>query len=142
MKTAELILNWSVLKSQIGTWTGLSDDTLHAFTGMLILTAAGFLMRRPPWTWRPWLVVLLAETVNELYDLTQTSSPSDENNFPASLHDFWTTMALPTLILLCWPYIARREAGANRTASRIDPAIVVGAGGAALIGLFVTARLG
>jgi hypothetical protein len=50
---------------------------------------------------------MLAETVNEIYDLTQTRFPSDEGNLRASFHDFWLTLIWPTLILLLYPYFVR-----------------------------------
>jgi hypothetical protein len=95
--------NWSIAKTDLSKITGLSDDALHVLSGMLVLTFAAYLLRRPPWTWRPWLVVAIAEAINEAYDLTQTLYPTDEGNFRASFHDFWLTLAWPTLILLLWP---------------------------------------
>lgn len=101
--------NWTIAKTDLSRVTGLSDDALHVLSGMLILTLAAFLFRRPPWSWRPWLVTVLAEAVNELYDLTQTWFPSDEGNLRASFHDFWLTLAWPTMILLVYPYFARLQ---------------------------------
>jgi hypothetical protein len=95
--------NWTVAKMDLSRLTGLSDDTLHVLTGMLVLTIAAYLLRRPPWTWLPWLATVVAEAINEAYDLTQVIYPSDEGNIRGSLHDFWLTLAWPTLILLLWP---------------------------------------
>jgi hypothetical protein len=104
MKMALSDFNWSVWKMDLSKITGLPDDALHVLVGMLILTLAAFVLRRPPWSWRPWLVTVLAETVNEAYDLTQTVFPTDEGNVRGSLHDFWLTLLWPTLILLIYPY--------------------------------------
>jgi hypothetical protein len=101
--------NWTIAKTDLSRLTGLSDDALHVLSGMLILTLAALILRRPPWSWRPWLVTAIAETINELYDLTQTWFPSDEGNLRASSHDFWLTLAGPTLILLVYPYFVRLE---------------------------------
>lgn len=101
--------NWSMIKLDLGEIIGLPADALHVLSGMLVLTLAAYLLRRPPWTWRPWLAVVLAETVNEAYDLTQTLFPTDEGNFRGSLHDFWLTLAWPTLILLLWPRFVTLE---------------------------------
>ena len=95
--------NWSIAKVDLGKITGLPDDALHILSGMLVLTVAAYVLRRPPWTWQPWFAVVIAESVNEAYDLTQTLLPTDEGNFRASFHDFWLTLAWPTLILLLWP---------------------------------------
>ncbi|TPG15868.1 hypothetical protein EAH87_15560 [Sphingomonas koreensis] len=95
--------NWSITKMDLSKITGLPDEALHILSGMLVLTVAAYLLRRPPWTWQPWLTVFVAETVNEAYDLTQKVFPTDEGNFRASLHDFWLTLVCPTLILLLWP---------------------------------------
>lgn len=101
--------NWTVAKMDLGKITGLPDDALHALSGMLVLTIAAYLLRRPPWTWQPWLTVVVAETINEAYDLTQTVFPTDEGNLRASLHDFWLTVTWPTLILLLWPRFVALE---------------------------------
>ena len=131
--------NWSIAKMDLSEITGLPDDALHVLTGMLILTLAAYVLRRPPWTWRPWLVVVIAETVNEAYDLTQTLFPTDEGNLRASLHDFWLTLIWPTLILLLWP----RFIGIEHDAGPLAPLrrlwhsreFLIGFAAATLIGL-------
>lgn len=110
-------LNWSFLKSDIDTITGLPDDALHVLAGMLVLLAAAYVLRRPPWTWQAWIVVLIAETINETYDLLQTVVLSDEGNLRASLHDFWLTLLWPTIILLTYP----RFVGIDPDAGRLAP---------------------
>jgi len=132
--------NWSIAKTDLSKITGLPDEALHVLSGMLVLTIAAYLLRRPPWTWQPWLVTLIAETVNEAYDLTQTVFPTDEGNLRASFHDFWLTLVWPTLILLLWP----RFVGIEHDAGPLAPLrrlchsreFLVGFAGATLIGLF------
>lgn len=99
-------MNWTYLKGAISDATGLSPDCLHIQSGLLILVLAAMILRRPPWTWQPWLAVLVAETINESYDLLQAVYPTDEHNIPASLHDFWLTMFWPSAILLVFPRLA------------------------------------
>ncbi|MGN6376031.1 MAG: hypothetical protein ACTHMG_10795 [Sphingomonas sp.] len=108
--------NWTIAKSDLGRLTGLPDDALHILTGMLLLTLAAFVLRRPPWSWKPWFVVLVAETVNEIYDLTQTVFPSDEGNIKGALHDFWLTLIWPTLILLIYPRFVAIDHDSGRLA--------------------------
>jgi len=131
--------NWSIAKTDLSKITGLSDDALHVLSGMLVLTLAAYLLRHPPWTWRPWLVVVIAETVNEVYDLTQTLFPTDEGNFRASLHDFWLTLAWPTLILLLWPrfIVLEHDAGPLAPMRRLwhSREFLIGFGIAVLAGL-------
>jgi hypothetical protein len=102
--------DWTFDKMRIADWTGLADDTLHTHAGLLILVLAALLLRRPPWNWRPWLVVLGAELLNEAWDLAQPFYPSDEGNIAASLHDIWVTMLWPTVILLLYPLFVRWSA--------------------------------
>jgi len=130
--------NWTVAKMDLSKITGLSDDALHVLTGMLVLTVAAYVLRRPPWTWQPWLVAVVAETVNEAYDLTQVIYPTDEGNIRASLHDFWLTLAWPTLILLLWP----RFVAIEHDAGPLAPLRRLWHSRRFLIGFFVAALLG
>jgi len=100
--------DWTFDKIQIAIWTGLADDTLHTHAGLLIVVATAFVLRRPPWNWRPWLAALVIELLNETWDLFQPFYPTDEGNIPASLHDIWVTMLWPTVVLLLFPLLARR----------------------------------
>ena len=101
--------NWTVTKIDLSRITGLPDDTLHVIAGMLVLTIAAIVLRRPPWDWRPWLITFAAEAINELYDLTQVVFPTDEGNIRGSLHDFWLTLLWPTVILLIYPRFVRLD---------------------------------
>jgi hypothetical protein len=101
------IWDWTYDKVRIGELTGLPDDALHINAGMLILVLAALALRRWPWHWSAWLVVLVAETANEAYDLLQPYYPADEGNIRASLHDLWLTMLWPTIILVTFPLFAR-----------------------------------
>lgn len=101
------IWDWTYDKVRISELTGLPDDALHIHAGLLILVLAALAFRRWPWHWSAWLVVLIAETANELYDLFQPYYPADEGNIRASLHDLWLTMAWPTIILIIFPLFAR-----------------------------------
>jgi hypothetical protein len=100
--------NWTFDKIEIGRLTGLADDTLHTHAGLLVITLAALILRRPPWDWRCWLAALAVELLNETWDLFQPFYPTDEGNIPASLHDLWVTMLWPTIILLTYPRLARR----------------------------------
>lgn len=96
-------IDWIYLKSWLSLWLQVSDDSLHVSGGLLLLILAALVLRRPPWHWRPWLAVLVAELLNEGYDLLQTTYYTAEGNYPSSWHDLWLTMLWPTVILLVFP---------------------------------------
>lgn len=104
--------SWQLAKVWTGEVTGLPDSTLHVLGGMLILLAASALLRRALWNWRPWLLLLLLEIANETYDMLNPAS--GENRLGASTHDFWLTMACPTLILLLGGWLYRNAQARRR----------------------------
>jgi hypothetical protein len=116
-------LNWTDIKIAIGADTGLPDSVLHLNAGMLILVLAAVAMRRVPWSLGPWLTVLVAETLNETYDLLQTKYKTDEGNFAASWHDMWMTMLWPTVILLVFPWLLRRWASSAGSADGFEQSL-------------------
>ena len=87
---------------------GITDDGLHMHAGLLLLMLAATLLRRPPWHWAPWLVVAAVETANEAHDMLQRTSATLEGSLRASSHDWWMTLAWPTVILLVFPRLIRR----------------------------------
>lgn len=145
MKLASSEFNWTIWKIAISAVTGLPDDALHILSGMVVLTVAAFALRRPPSDWRPWMITLLVETVNEIYDLTQTTFPTDEGNFRASLHDFWLTLLWPTLIMLIYPHLIKleHEAGPLAAVRRLwhERQFRIGFAGAVLVGLLASIYL-
>ena len=100
--------DWIYWKTYLSLWLDVTDDVLHIHVGLIILVAAALVLRRAPWDWRPWLVVVVVEAANELYDVFQTAYVTDEGNWSAAWHDFWLTMLWPTVILLAFPWLARR----------------------------------
>ncbi len=103
----EIWWNWIYDKTRISQITGISPDALHVHFSMAILFGAALLFRKPPWNWRPWLVVLVLETANEAYDMLQTMYSTDEGNLRASWHDMWQTMLWPTALLIAVPLLRR-----------------------------------
>ena len=104
------LLDWTLDKWRFEQWSGLSDDVLHVHAGLLLVFLVAVCLRQKPWHWAPWLVVVIAETVNEIHDLTQTAHPSSENTLAASWHDFWLTLLWPTVMLLAIPRFLRAPA--------------------------------
>ncbi|MGI4730904.1 MAG: hypothetical protein ACRYFW_04045 [Janthinobacterium lividum] len=102
---------WNGFKARLSVELGLSDDTMHMMTGLLILTLVAVALRRAPWSRWPWAAVLIAETLNELYDLTHGA---DEGNWADSWHDFWITLLWPTIILAVYRRWGARTPGRSR----------------------------
>lgn len=100
--------DWIYWKTYLSLWLQVSDDVLHMHAGLALLVVAAFLLRRPPWDWRPWLVAAAIEALNEAYDLSQTAYATNEGNWPSAWHDAWLTMLWPTVIVLTFPWLARR----------------------------------
>lgn len=96
-------VDWIYLKTWLSLWLQVSDDVLHVSAGLGLLVLAALALKRPPWTFRPWLVVLATEIANEAYDLVQTTYVTSEGNLAASWHDLWLTMIWPSVILLVFP---------------------------------------
>lgn len=95
-------MDWILLKTQIETLTGLHRDALHAYGGLLGVIFAAALLRRTvasPW---PWLLVLVAEASNELWDM-YTDGLVEHWEIDAATHDFWNTMLAASIL----PLVAR-----------------------------------
>lgn len=90
---------WAQVKLTLGDLFGLSPDVLHLHAGMLVLCIAALVLRRSPLTWRPWLVLLVLECLNELADLMLEGMGSAEATVGAGLHDLVNTMFAPTILL-------------------------------------------
>lgn len=108
---------WNGFKDRLGVELGLSDDTLHMMTGMLILTLAALALRRAPWSRWPWAAVLAAETLNELYDLTHGA---DEGNYADSWHDFWITLLWPTIVFAVYRRWGARSPVVTRSGDEVE----------------------
>ena len=101
-------MDWGVFKRQMSEQLQISDDALHVHAGMAILLLAALLFRRPPWNWRPLLVVIVIEAINEMYDMHSLGiRPYHESALPDSIHDFVLTVLWPVLIALTFPWFRR-----------------------------------
>jgi hypothetical protein len=106
-------MDWHHIKDWLEHAVGLDMDALHVHAGLLLQIAAALLLRRPlssPW---PWLVVLAAESTNEIYDYTYEVWPGAERQIQLAegIRDLWNTMVIPSLILIL---------------ARFAPAVLVG----------------
>ncbi|TXC74233.1 hypothetical protein FSZ31_05885 [Sphingorhabdus soli] len=78
----------------------LSPDALHIHMSLLVLFAIALILRRRPDDWRPWLVLLVLEMINETNDILHHSMRVPLDDRAAALHDLLNTMFWPTLILI------------------------------------------
>ena len=104
-------MDWHHLKEWATHAVGLNMDALHVYAGLFLQLGAALVLRRSlrsPW---PWLVVLVAEFGNEVYDYTYEIWPDRDIQFAEGLRDMWNTMAMPTLLLLLARYAPRLIAG-------------------------------
>ncbi|URD61698.1 hypothetical protein M8312_04080 [Sphingomonas sp. KRR8] len=80
-------------------------DSLHVLVGVLLQLGAASLLRRGLSDWRPWLLVLSLELLNEANDLWVERWPDPGQQYGEGVKDILLTMILPTLLLI----IARRR---------------------------------
>jgi len=93
-------MNWYGVKEWLAEASGLGMDALHVHAGVLGLIAFAILLRRrlsSPW---PWLAVAAVTFANEYYDLRYEVWPNRDDQLGESARDVWTTLLLPTLLLM------------------------------------------
>lgn len=100
--------DWSRAKMAIEHNIGIGSDLLHVYVGMLLLLGMVLLPGRRVSLRVSWLILLAFECVNEALDLSRPPG-SVESDLASSLHDLFTTMFLPTVLLLLWPSLMRAQ---------------------------------
>lgn len=99
--------DWSRAKMAIEHNIGIGSDLLHVYVGMLLLLGIVLLLSGRRVSLRvSWLIVLAFECFNEALDLSRPPG-SVESDLASSLHDLFTTMFLPTVLLVLWPSLMR-----------------------------------
>lgn len=78
--------------------TGLSQDALHIYVGLLVLLGVCALLRRPLGSWLPWVAVLVVALVGESFDLRFDLARNGHWRWQESVHDLLNTMFWPTLL--------------------------------------------
>jgi hypothetical protein len=112
---AKVATVWGDCKRAIEAWLDLSPDALHIHVGIIGWLAAAAATRRSLDNMLPWALLLVAELINEFIDMNQPVG-SIESNWPASRHDIFNTMAMPTVIFL---YLRIRRWWAERQARAV-----------------------
>lgn len=77
----------------------ISHDSLHILVGVLLWIVLGILLRRPLYTWRPWLWLLAATLWNEAVDLWVEQWPDPGQQYGEGAKDLILTMAVPTIMM-------------------------------------------
>ena len=112
-------MDWHEIKIWLEQASGLDMDALHVHAGIIGQLLAALVMRRPLRSPLPWLAVLAAVLINEVYDYRYEIWPNRDDQFAESVRDTWNTMAMPTLILLIARFYPRLLVGKEKSAS--DP---------------------
>lgn len=98
--------DWSGAKMAIEHNIGIGSDLLHVYVGMLLLLGMVLFSGRRMSLRGSWLILLAFECINEALDLSRPPG-SLESDLASSLHDIFTTMFLPTVLLVLWPSLMR-----------------------------------
>lgn len=99
MTLTDVAIVWGGWKAASERFLGLSSDALHVHVSILLLVFYALATRRRLYHFLPWALVLVTECCNEIIDMNQPYG-SVESNWPASRHDIFNTMFLPTVIIL------------------------------------------
>jgi hypothetical protein len=95
--------------------TGLSDllhiskDALHIHLGLAIFFGLALLLRKSPASWLPWLGLLAFELLNEFIDGYHFRAMQLDVDVPGALLDIGNTMLWPTLALIFFRLLRRRQ---------------------------------
>ncbi len=80
--------------------TGLNQDALHVYVGLLLLLGVGWALRRPLGAGLPLFVVLAVALAGESYDLRFDLYTLGHWQWSDSLHDVLNTMFWPTTLVV------------------------------------------
>lgn len=83
---------------------GLAKDALHIYVALIIFIGSIVLFKWRARQWKPWLLVLAAALVGEIWDLRDSWVYDTPVNLWANWKDVWNTMLLPTVLMLAARY--------------------------------------
>lgn len=78
----------------------LAKDALHIYVALTLLFGSALIFKWPLRSWRPWLVVLLAATTGEIWDIRDRWAGGVAQDYGGNWHDIWNTMFWPSAILI------------------------------------------
>ena len=90
--------------------TGLPQDALHVYLGLIIFLGFAAVFRLSLRDWRPITAVLLAVLAGEAWDLADMYRTGEAPRWGMSGHDVWNTMFWPLVlfILARWSGVLKR----------------------------------
>ncbi len=88
-----------VIKAEIGLVTGFSDSTLHIYAGLIVLFVTAAVLRKPLWSFVPWLMVIAVAIIGELVDMRADFIRLGYWRWGESLSDLLHSISSPTVIL-------------------------------------------
>jgi hypothetical protein len=119
-------MDWYQIKLAAIEATGLSRDALHILFGIGGHLLAAMVLRRTLANLLPWLCVLIAEVLNEWWDLNYEDWP-DRSMWPESVQDLWVTMLVPTALLIVVRYfpnlVVRKAINPVAESEEAEPAL-------------------
>ena len=104
LKELWLLLDWQDKKSALIEHANLSRDALHVYAALLIFLGGCWLFKWKPCEWKPWLLVLAVQTVNEVFDMRLSYEDDGVVWIWANIKDMINTMALPTIFMIVARY--------------------------------------
>ena len=93
-------IEWQTWKTALEDHLHLSRDAMHVHASVLIFLIACLVLNARPRDWRPWLVVLTVQLVNEAFDARAMILDDGVIYIWASVKDTVNTMILPTIFLV------------------------------------------
>jgi hypothetical protein len=104
-----LAVQWSWLKIDLETLSGISADLLHVYFGVILFLAPRLATRGRISVGKSWFALLALECLNEGLDLSRPPG-SAENDLGSSLHDLLNTMMIPSILWIFWKRLMRAHA--------------------------------
>ena len=80
--------------------TLLARDALHIYVALILFFGAMLLFRWRLGSWRPWVVVLAAALIGEIWDIMDSVVYKQPIAWGGSAKDIWNTMFWPTAIMI------------------------------------------
>jgi len=78
----------------------LSKDSLHIYVAMFLFLGSALILRWPIKGWRPWLLVLAAALIGEIWDLRDSVVYGTRIYLLSNLRDIVNTLFWPTVLML------------------------------------------
>ena len=116
LKELWTLLDWQDTKTALVDHAHLGRDALHIYAALLIFLGACWLFRWKAGSIKPWLLVLLVQTINEIFDMRIGFEDGGAIRIWGTIKDMVNTMIAPTLLVLAARYTAifRKEPSGDK----------------------------